>query len=297
MRARVKAAIACWTAAAAAGCGDADEVRVQPLPPLERPSPEARAGLPELGGVWRFAGFEIPAADTAQVRNRVYAMTPPGDLGVQTQRLDSIAGRYLRPGAAFPFEGEVRRDSTFTLVAFAGGVGSFVAGRVRRDTLWVELTSVPSAESWPRGTRAGLVRRPSGEPFLRLLGGAPIGVPVDTAAPAGTPAAPVTAPPTPAETVPPGVDRQPPAPAAAPPRETQPQRPQPRRPAPPERTPEPEEPRRQEPEPEPEPPRREQPPPERPRPQRPPEPDPEPPRPEPAPTGPRDTVRFGFPPR
>ena len=95
-------------AMAAAACGDADNVQVQPLPPLRRPSPEARAGLPEVRGVWRFAGFEIPAKDTMLVREKVYALTPPGDLQIATQRLDSLAGRYVRGQVNFPFTGNVR---------------------------------------------------------------------------------------------------------------------------------------------------------------------------------------------
>lgn len=173
--------LVCCAAMAAGACEEAQSVEVQPLPPLQRPSPEARAGLPEIRGLWGFAGFEIPAADTTLVREKVYALTPPGDFQIATQRLDSIAGQYLRAGVAFPIVGEVRRDSAVSLVLFSGGTGQFVAGHVRRDTLWVELTTFQSAvESWPRGTRAALVRRVSGAPFRRLLGGAPITVPVDS---------------------------------------------------------------------------------------------------------------------
>lgn len=170
-------------ALAAAACGDAENVRVQPLPPLQRPTAEARAGLPEVRGVWRFAGFEIPARDTTLVREKVYMMTPLGDFQIATQRMDSIAGRYVRGPVTFPFTGEVRRDSVLAIVAFSGGVGQFLSGRVVRDTLWVEMTSFSSAvETWPRGTRAALVRKVGGAPFRRLLGGAPIYVPVDSAA-------------------------------------------------------------------------------------------------------------------
>jgi hypothetical protein len=167
---------------AAGACGEAEGVEVQPLPPLRRPTPEARAGLPEVRGVWNFAGFEIPAGDTAAVREQVYTLTPPGQLRVITQRLDSIAGQYVREGVAFPFVGEVRRDSAVSVVAFSGGIGQFAAGRVGRDTLWIELTSFTSAQTWPRGTRAALVRGTPRAPFRRLLGGAPITPPVDSVA-------------------------------------------------------------------------------------------------------------------
>ena len=312
--------LACAAAVAAAGCQDAESVEVQPLPPLERPSLEARAGLPEVAGTWRFAGFEIPPRDTANVRMGVWPMTPPGDLAIETQRLDSIAGRYVREGTAFPLFGEVRRDSTFALVAFAGGEGSFAAGRVRADTLWIELTSFSTAGSWPRGTRAGLVRRPSGEPFLRLVGGSPITEPVDSVALADSirldslrRAGELP----PAEGAPPAAvpPQQPPAQPAEPrpqprtepaePRPQQPQQPQQPRPRQPEPAPR-EEPQR--------PPPREPDTPRRPAPQEPdtpPRPQPEPVRPTPAPppaqptpppappgeppAGPRDTIRFGVP--
>jgi hypothetical protein len=167
---------------AAGACGEAEGVEVQPLPPLRRPTPEARAGLPEVRGVWRFTGFEIPAGDTTAVREQVYMLTPPGELRVITQRLDSIAGQYVREGVAFPFVGEVRRDSALSMVAFSEGIGQFAAGRLVRDTLWVELTSFTSAQTWPRGTRAALVRGTPRAPFRRLLGGAPITPPVDSVA-------------------------------------------------------------------------------------------------------------------
>jgi hypothetical protein len=177
---RLQAVLACCAALAAGACGDAEGMEIQELPPLRRPTAEARAGLPEVRGVWRFAGFEIPAADTTAVREQVYTMTPPGELRVITQRLDSIAGQYVRDGVAFPFSGEVRWDSALSLVAFSEGIGQFAAGHVRRDTFWIELTTFGSAQGWPRGTRAALVRRVGGPPFRRLLGGAPIYVPVDS---------------------------------------------------------------------------------------------------------------------
>jgi hypothetical protein len=80
---------------ALAACEEAEGVNVQPLPPLERPSPEARAGLPEVAGTWRFAGWELPVRDTATAGE---GMLAPGVLAVRTQRLDSVAGDYLREG-------------------------------------------------------------------------------------------------------------------------------------------------------------------------------------------------------
>ncbi|MBB4638041.1 hypothetical protein [Longimicrobium terrae] len=183
MQGRLGRVLVACAALAAAACGDAENVKVQPLPPLQRPTAEARAGLPEVRGLWRFAGFEIPARDTMLVREKVYMLTPLGDFQIATQRMDSIAGRYVRGPVTFPFTGEVRRDSVLAIVAFSGGVGQFLSGRVLRDTLWVEMTSFSSAvETWPRGTRAALVRKVGGAPFRRLLGGAPINVPVDSAA-------------------------------------------------------------------------------------------------------------------
>lgn len=182
MRRRIGAVLACCAALAAGACDDAEGVEVQPLPPLQRPSPEARAGLPEVRGVWRFAGFEIPARDTAAVRERVYTLVPPGEFRVLAQRLDSVAGQYVREGVAFPFTGEVRRDSAMTVVAFSEGVAQFAAGRVVRDTFWIELTSFTTGQTWPQGTRAALVRTAVRQPFRRLLGGIAIAPPVDSVA-------------------------------------------------------------------------------------------------------------------
>jgi len=166
-----------WLAAVAllgaAGCSDAN-ADVEPLPPLRRPTPEERAGLPLVGGRWLFTGFEYPAEDTARVRQMVYRLVPPGEFRVITQRLDSVSGQYVRDNVAFPFTGEVRRDGIFSFVAVEpGGVGQFVAGHVLKDTLWIELTGFPSAAEWPRGTRAALVRNPRGAPFVRLRGYVP----------------------------------------------------------------------------------------------------------------------------
>lgn len=180
VRARLKALLAC--AALAAGACDEASGEVQPLPPLRRPSPEARAGLPEVRGIWRFAGFEIRAQDTLLVREQAYQLVPPPEIRIITQRLDSIAGQLVRDGVGFPFTGEVRRDSTVSVVTFSEGVGQFVAGHVRRDTFWIELTTLPNAAGWSPGARVAMVRRVGGPPFRRLLGGAPIAPPVDSVA-------------------------------------------------------------------------------------------------------------------
>jgi hypothetical protein len=157
----------------AAACNDA-RADVEPLPPLHRPTPEERAGLPVLSGRWLFTGFEYPVGDTLRVREQVYRLVPPGEFRITLQRLDSIAGQYVRDSVPFAMTGEVRRDGIFSFVAFEpGGVGQFVAGRVVKDTMWIELTAFPSAASWPPGTRAALVRQPRGAPFVRLRGYVP----------------------------------------------------------------------------------------------------------------------------
>jgi hypothetical protein len=157
----------------AAACNEA-KADVEPLPPLHRPTPEERAGLPLVSGRWVFTGFEYPVQDTQRVREQVYRLVPPGEFRIQTQRLDSVAGQYVRDSVAFPVIGEVRRDGIFAFVAFEpGGVGTFVSGHVVRDTMWIELTAFPSAASWPPGTRAALVHNPRGAPFVRLRGYVP----------------------------------------------------------------------------------------------------------------------------
>lgn len=154
---------------ALAACEEAQGVNVQPLPPLQRPSPEARAGLPEVAGTWRFAGWELPVRDTVTGGE---GMLPPGALAVRTQRLDSVAGAYVRDGQQFPMVGEVRRDGILSVVAFGpDGAGSFIAGRVLRDTLWIELTSLSAAQTWSTGARAAMVRTAVRQPFVRYQGG------------------------------------------------------------------------------------------------------------------------------
>jgi len=170
---RFRAWLAAVALLGAAACGQA-KADVEPLPPLRRPTLEERAGLPRLAGRWLFTGFEYPVRDTQRVREQVYRLVPPGEFTIATQRLDSVAGQYVRGGVAFPFTGEVRRDGIFSFVAVEpGGAGQFVAGHVTRDTLWIELTGFPSAAEWPRGARAALVRNPKGPPFVRLRGYVP----------------------------------------------------------------------------------------------------------------------------
>jgi hypothetical protein len=170
---RFRAMLAAMALLGAAAC-DTARADVEPLPPLRRPTMEERAGLPRIAGRWLFAGFEYPVRDTQRVREQVYRLVPPGEFAIATQRLDSVAGQYLRDGVTYPFTGEVRRDGIFSFVAMdPGGAGQFVAGHVMKDTLWIELTAFPSAAEWPRGTRAALVHAPKGPPFVRLRGYVP----------------------------------------------------------------------------------------------------------------------------
>src|SRR5688500_10064114 len=165
VRGRLTAVLAC-VALAASACDEASG-KVQPLPPLKRPTPEQRAGLPEVRGIWRFAGFEIRPQDTLLVREQAYQLPAPDEMRIITQRLDSIAGQIVRGGVGFPFTGEVRRDSAMALVTFSDGVGQFAAGRVVRDTFWIELASLTAAQGWPPAARAAMVRRVGGPPFRR----------------------------------------------------------------------------------------------------------------------------------
>jgi hypothetical protein len=79
-----------------AGCEAAEGVQVQELPPLDRPSPEARRGCPRCKGVWRFAGWELPSAEVGEA---IDTLARPGDFVFDAQRLDSIAGAYRAPTA------------------------------------------------------------------------------------------------------------------------------------------------------------------------------------------------------
>jgi hypothetical protein len=175
-RLRIPALAALATLAA---CEPAQDVRVQPLPPLERPSAEARAGLPEVAGVWRFAGWDLAPQDSASLQRDLPGL---GELRLQTQRLDSIAGAYVGAGGQLPLVGEVRRDSVISLVASAGGgVGYFLAGEIARDTLWIRLSSLVEPGVWPAEAQAAFVRTQVASPFVRLHGTTPA-PPVDSAA-------------------------------------------------------------------------------------------------------------------
>ena len=260
-------------------------MEIEPPPPETRPSPERRAGLPEVRGVWRFAGFELQAADTSRIREGIFMLVPPGELRIITQRLDSIAGQYVRDSAGVGLVGEVRRDGTVAAVAFEPGTpGQFLAGRLRRDTLWIELANVGAAQTWPAGARAAMVKEVRGAPFRRFIGAPPPMTPADSLRldslrrdsllrAGGAP--PTTGVPTPPATT------QPPAAAPA--------QPQPQRPAPPTAEPRRETPR----EPRPVPRDTQRPPPADPEPTEPVNPTPPPPPPPPPPpTAPRDTIRF-----
>ncbi|HYJ79265.1 MAG TPA: hypothetical protein VEW03_06680 [Longimicrobiaceae bacterium] len=244
---RYRGALAGLALLGAAACDAASAEDVEPLPPLQRPTAEQRAGLPVLSGRWLFTGFEYPARDTLRVREQSYRLEPPGELRISTQRLDSIAGHYVRGGSAFPLTGEVRRDGIFALVVFdPAGAGSFAAGHLVKDTLWVELTGFPSAAGWPPETRAAFVRRPRGAPFTRLRGYVPpppppaidstVAAPLPAESPpAPPPAAPAPAPPPVREPPPPNVEPLPaddtplrPPPQDAPRRPAPRPRPQPR---------------------------------------------------------------------
>jgi hypothetical protein len=153
----------------AAGCGRADGLEAEALPPLERPSPEARAGLPEIAGEWRFAGVELATADTAAGRA---AATSDAALLVGTQRLDSVAALFRAPGARLPLVGEVRRDGTVALAGRGPAGESIVfAGHRIGDTLWLEVALPAGVAPWPPGARAALVRRRTGPRFARSAGG------------------------------------------------------------------------------------------------------------------------------
>lgn len=166
----------------ASGCDAAGDVEVLPLPALERPSPEARLGLPEVAGSWRFAGWEVIQGDSASLERTFPSF---GELRIETQRLDSIAGVFALGGGPARVVGDIRRNGKLALVTVgAGGPDRFIAGEFERDTLWLELTSVLAPDEWPQNSRAAFVREPVAEPIAWLRGANP-----QAAAPAPTPAA------------------------------------------------------------------------------------------------------------
>jgi hypothetical protein len=150
------------------GCGPAEGVEVQELPELTRPSPEARAGLAELAGTWNHAGWMVARLQLADAAD---AERAPRSLAIQQQRLDSISGYVVRE-ASRRFVGEVRRDGIVSLLVRLGDDGNAViAGVVERDTLWLELSTLPGFNP-PTGARAAYVRAPVGQVWVRLPSGA-----------------------------------------------------------------------------------------------------------------------------
>lgn len=163
-------------------CEPAEDVRVQDLPALERSSIEARLGLPELRGPWRFAGWELSEGDTLGLEAELPAF---GVLFLQTQKRDSVGGFYLTAGGGrAPLYGEVRRDSVVALVTFPGPEeGRFLVGDVAGDTLWVEATTLAEPGSWRGDARAAFVRgQAAPTPFRRVRGAFVAAAPVDSAA-------------------------------------------------------------------------------------------------------------------
>ncbi len=205
---------------ALAACDPAEDVRVQPLPPLTLPSPERRVGLPEVTGPWRFVGFALPPRQDTVAPPGPAA---PGQFLITVQRLDSVAGFYVSEGVRFPLVGEVRRDGVVSLAAFSAEGGRFAAGRIVRDTLWIEVTSFGVAEAWPRGTRAAFSRRPAPPPPVqqdtvrRDPLAAPGTLPRDTAAVSPRRVAPTPALPTLPVVPTPSVPAPPPPPPDTPP--------------------------------------------------------------------------------
>lgn len=243
----------------ATGCDAADDVRVQPLPSLDASSPEARAGLPVVSGIWRFAGWELAPGDTGRVEAELPGF---GELRLETQRLDSIAGFYMAGDARLPLIGEVRRDS---VLALAGG-GRFLAGRITADTLWLALTSLVEPGSWPDDARAAFVRSAVASQFVRVKGQRPVLAAVDSLAmdsarmaAAGDTAAPRLAEVAPRRGVTPLAGKPFPSQRAQPrvgeprPRQAEQQPPEPRRAEPLEQAPPPAQPQPQQAQPEPEP--------------------------------------------
>ena len=173
------------------GCGSSDAVEVQPLPSLEQSSPEARAGVPAIAGSWRFAGWELAENDSASLARE--DLPRFGVIAIATQKRDSLAGQYVIQAGRAPLYGEVRRDSVVALVGvFGPGDLRYLAGRVTRDTVWMELSSLTEPGVWPSDARAAFVRTAVAEPFVRLRGAVPPPsiASVDTLPPAAGPGLP-----------------------------------------------------------------------------------------------------------
>ncbi|MBA4157205.1 MAG: hypothetical protein H0X65_06995 [Gemmatimonadetes bacterium] len=185
---RYRASLYIAAASLLGACDAGDDVRIQALPPLERPTAETRAGLPALDGPWRFAGWEIASEALAA---EVGEPSRPRGFVMETQRIDSLAGYFMHGEIRTPVVGEVRRDGVVSLVAPAGEEAGarFAAGRVLSDTLWIELTSLVSPETLRPGVRWAFVRGSVGQPFMRLPDGRLLRDTVLTPPPADTAAA------------------------------------------------------------------------------------------------------------
>jgi len=215
---------------------DRPDREIEPLPSEDRPSLEARAGLPEVEGPWRFAGLDLPFEEEPESVDEWIAFQ---GLDIRTQRLDSLAGALHTRNGQRPFIGEVRRDGVISLYLPGEEQAGYAAGRISADTVWVTFSNL-AENGWPRGMRLALLREPPDRAFVRLADGRMVGDPVEEL-----------------DTLPPIDDALAEEPEAAPPA-VAPDRPAPRpaEPTPepaPEPTPEPE----PEPEPEPDPPPRE----------------------------------------
>ena len=148
----------------------AEGVTVQELPGLDRSSVEARLGLAEVAGPWRFAGWELQEGDTLGLEAELPAF---GILNVEVQKRDSVAGTYHGAGGGQAhLEGEVRRDSVLALVVLpAGGEGRYLVGHLDHDTLWVEKTTLLESEDWRGDARPAFVRSEQPiTPFRRVRG-------------------------------------------------------------------------------------------------------------------------------
>lgn len=170
------------TTLALAACDPAEEVSIQELPSLDRSSVEARLGLPELQGPWRFAGWELAEGDTLGLEAELPAL---GVLWLQSQKRDSLAGFYLTAGGGrAPLQGEVRRNGVVALVTFPqSGEGRYLVGSVQGDTLWVESTTLVEQGGWREDARMAFVRSQTAlTPFRRVRGLIPPRPTADTAA-------------------------------------------------------------------------------------------------------------------
>lgn len=168
MRVRVTLPIA-LTALVTVACEPAEDVRVQELPELARSSLEARLGLPEVRGAWRFAGWELEEDDTLGLEAELPSF---GVVWLQAQQRDSVAGLYVTAGGRAPLVGEVRRDSVVALVTFPDqGDGRYLVGEVAGDTIWLESTSLAEPGTWRGDARAAFVRNQAAvAPFRRVRG-------------------------------------------------------------------------------------------------------------------------------